>query len=988
MSLNHRLDLLKSSVIHTIDELPNQTRVSVYYYNDTTTTLFVNKSVSEITLDDRNSILNMTASRGTNSSVAIRTLVQDLRSRGGLNESIFDHVTIAWLTDGDERQVRTSDHLVALFQQNYCLIMPRLIPVIIGHETRPLMTSISLDERFQSQTLIRINLPDEINKLFNLLARNLEIIRSKAILVTESAGKIMFYDLGFLKSSETKHLLIEIPKPPLGSGQMRWRLLYGERTFEFEDDLPLGFDCQNNLMLVNYFKQLQSTIQTNPLVIHENRVRAFKLIPPTILDLKLQSFRNAFKPFKTAQPLLEDDLIDAVSQPSWSFANALSSSSDIRKQIQQQHLQKNNLLSSQIIFDDEENIDILSTLSYLMNDFISTKLEHSLLEIREVGFYKPTLAFRIQLICKHPDLSITDFLESFYTLFKINRMHVEWERQLRPMSATIKITDPLVIINLFQVLGYESLLNNHSHCLASQVDLLQILMTKTMDSMVNTQSATYLFENIEFDFLGNLTAIVLDPNGNRYQIKSTDELLGSFKKYCGLELSPHFVELIRRQVIVNAVRYAKYLGSSYIDNTPLIFAENQLVDVKICENKKQFSADLKRRAAHIEPLNSYERRFFQKRLAIDLGDTFLVDWCLYNSRHHLLISCPPSRGEWTSDDVTRLAAVLDEHHLLTQVEIDRLSLDKLVGTPQPAYCSIPEEIETILSCKILFTLPDGMPRITPTGNSYDLMAITQHLEFHKTDPISRNRLNHSQLRENHLAYHLIQYYTRLTSLPRAYVFDPDVYPPDLLINPLTGAFYDDPIVNALGETVNGPIDLVYPKAYSNRCIAELTDYYHTVLNSRDTPLRRQGLRATVGANISVLCPGAGALSEQTAQNETTLSVPYVEYDVLTETLIIYFLSQDYARRFELGLKRWYGHDDGFKFVADQITRLNTQSRKRVRSIDGDYEALIFHSVVMIKGADAINVLFKHLCAFSQGELTNLKKISGSDDMEYPVTIAG
>lgn len=1040
MNEGNRLGLLKPAVISAIDQLPPDTLVSVYFYSNTVNVVFKNKPVMAITAADRQAISIVSATGGTTISVAIDALTADMKEEGLLEDAqAFENLTVVWLTDGDDDVVKSSKDLVRTFQYYGCMVMPQLIAVGIGEYNEILLNGVAKEFRFKSNLMLHIDSPADIAKLFHGVANCIGVMRKKIIIVMEAGGHMTYQDLGVMQAGQVKQLVMEIAMPADGVNQIRSRVLVDEDVNGRDIDLPAEFNLQNIDLLVTYFTQVLDDINiamhSNPAAAVSMRACALASIPSTVRDAQLLALRKSFMSPQEEFSLLEDNSIGwscfqpAVALRSTSTMNNERQSS-LSQSLQRQYTQvvdtiniamhnypaatattpslvrdrpllaqqqpfmkrqytqnyprglRESMQSEKIVLDKTGKIKVEQSLSNFINAQTEKGLGKEQLRISQLGFLNSDLGpnFRIALERINTNVSKRDLLKQFYALFKINSSHVRVESQSNNNDMEIYFADVGAILKLFKEMNYGALLNDEKLCLALQVDLLQLLITDAIRAIIiRSKISHHQPEMIEFDSMGNLSAVVISPNNVRYKLKDTHEVCCFLKKYCKCELPPHFVELIRRQVEVNARRYTDYLALPNAENLPRIFADNQLVAIQICETKKQLSAFLDRRLIHTEPLNPQERRFFQKQLAQALGNNFLVDWRSSDKHYRLIIACANMLRGFTSIEVNKLADVLRTCQLLTDAQIADLRLPRLMGVPRVAAPAMSESVEDILACKILFGLPDGIPLITPMGHSYDEAAIAQHIVLLKkepTDPVSRQPLDFSNLRQNQLAKRLIDYYTSLSTN----AYDPDVQAPALLIDPLTGIFYSDPVVLPNGETVSRE-NAGEEKVYPNRCVAELIAYYESTLEARQEAVVRLGLRATIGANVGLLCPGVGALTIEAAKDETDVAVPYVEYDTLTATLSIHFASQDYARHFELGLKRWGDYDQCDFFVAGNVVRETMQCKKTVRGMNGEQLDMVFHSTVSVQGDRAILVLFEQLCGLSSAYFTELKKLSGSESMD-------
>ena len=384
---------------------------------------------------------------------------------------------------------------------------------------------------------------------------------------------------------------------------------------------------------------------------------------------------------------------------------------------------------------------------------------------------------------------------------------------------------------------------------------------------------------------------------------------------------------------------------------------------------------LERRDSFSEKLSPQERFFFKQRLAQHLGASFVVEWQSKMDQYQLKISCSAPRAGWSTTDLDHLTTIIRTYQLLPEEQRHALNLEQLLGASSNLVQTLPESIGSILECPILYSLPEGIPTITPAGQTYDFRAISQHIEFASKDPFTKQPLTLECLRPNHLANQLITHYQRVSTTSD----DPDVSPPRLLIDPTTDEFYYNPVVLADGTTASSE-DALTP--YRNRCVADLIAYFQTPgLIPRKEPIERSGIRTTIGANLGTLCLGNGALSEEAANDEMETSLPYVDYNPLTDTLHIYFSSQEYTRHLELGLKRWKTEDDVLLFDARNISRTVIQNKKVIRGSTGEPIELLFHAVLSVSGESNIKHLLETICKLSPAYLIKLKKLSHSTDID-------
>lgn len=620
-------------------------------------------------------------------------------------------------------------------------------------------------------------------------------------------------------------------------------------------------------------------------------------------------------------------------------------------------------------------INIEQTLCTAIQDHIKDTLRHDF-KIKRVDFLSKLstkkLSFRIGIAHQGSMDQINQNLIRFSSIMNIDEKNITTITNEETKITEIHIYDANTIIGFFNTLNYESLLNDEHICLSHNVDVLQLLISHTLFWLIKKIKVSRNDpERVEFDQIGNLSAVVVSPNEQRYHLKNTAEVCGFFKKYCHFELPSHFIALIRSQLKINASRYANALTKANAQGIPIVFAQNQFKQAAVSNDSSKISFALDQREHH-------ELHLFQAHLKQKLGSDFSTQWRQKENDAYLVLSCINAQP-FTPENILLLIDVLTQNQLLPQTQIQALHelLTIKKGMPEP---TIPESIERILECKIMYSLPTGAPLITPHGNSYDTQAILMHLNNKPTDPCDPSYpLNANLLRENLLVKRLIEFYRNPSNNN-----DHTAQAPILLINPATQTFYKNPEVLANGETVDGDNNFYsYTQDYSNRCVAELISYYQTILTPRDEPIIRAGIRATIGANLGLLCSGTGALSMEAVQNESEIFLPYVEYQALTETMTIHFASEEYARRFELGIKQWCHESSSTPvFSPDEVTLNRLQSQKVVWDINEQSKDMTFHANVEIRNDSKISMVLEHLCKLPPTVFFDaLKELSGSEQID-------
>lgn len=629
--------------------------------------------------------------------------------------------------------------------------------------------------------------------------------------------------------------------------------------------------------------------------------------------------------------------------------------------IQSKHMQHNSF----------GEINIEKTLCIAIQDHIKDNLHSDVFKIMRVDFLSrlsaTQLAFRIRIDHHCDQDQITQNLMQFKSLMNIDEEFITTITNEETNITELHICDTNTIINFFNALEYESLLTNRRICLSHNVDVLQLLISRTLFWLIKKiKISTNEPELVEFNQIGHLTAIVISPDENRYQLNNTAEVCGFFKKYCKYELPSHFIALIRSQLKINASRFAHEFSTLNAQGIPLVFAQNQFKDVLVSPNLCKLSFELEQREHH-------EYQLFQALLHQQLGANFTFQWRQRENKSYLVLSNINGQP-FTQMLFSRLRETLNRFQLLAPSQL----LELHESTHSTRFeTRIPESIERILDCKITYELPISAPVITPKGNSYDHQALLKSLQHRAIDPCDPSYpLNPGLLRKNLLAERLINYYRTHP------VHDHSAQAPDLLKNPITKQFYINPIVDVSGETIEGTNNYYYNlQDYPNRCVVDLIRFYQTFLTPLDTPTIRTGIRATIGANLGRLCSGTGALSAESAQDESNVYLPYVDYRA--EKMMVYFASEEYARRFELGIKQWcLDSSSSPVFLPDEVSMHIAQHQKMVWDVTRTATKLTFHANVEICNPTKISMILEHLCKLpSMVYFEALKKLTGSEHID-------
>lgn len=615
-------------------------------------------------------------------------------------------------------------------------------------------------------------------------------------------------------------------------------------------------------------------------------------------------------------------------------------------------------------------INIERTLCIAIQDHIKDSLAGDIFKIMRVDFLSKLsttqLAFRVRIDQHGTQEQSNQNLMLFKSLMNIDDEFITTITNEETNVTELHICDTNTILSFFKALEYESLLTNERICLSHNVDVLQLLIARTLFWLIKKiKISTNEPELVEFNQIGHLSAIVISPDGHRYQLNNTAEVCSFFKKYCKYELPPHFIALIRSQLKINASRFVHELSKLNAQGIPLVLAQNQFKDVIVSTDLCKLSFELDQREHH-------EYRLFEALLHHELGADYLFQWRQRENKSYLVLSVANSQS-FTNVHISHIREALTRFQLLPQSQL--VALHDITSAPlsEP---TVPESIERIFECKITYGLPTGAPVITPKGNSYDHQALLKSLQHRAIDPCDPSYpLNPGLLRKNLLAERLINYYRTHPA------HDHSAQAPDLLKNPITKQFYINPIVDVRGETIEGTNNYYSNlQDYPNRCVADLIRFYQTILTPLDMPIIRAGVRATIGANLGLLCSGTGALSAESAQDESNVFLPYVDYRA--EKMMVYFASEEYARRFELGIKQWCQDSSSPVFLPDEVSMYIAQHQKTVWDVTHTARELTFHANVEISNPTKISMILEHLCKLPpMVYFEALKKLTGSEHID-------
>ena len=632
-----------------------------------------------------------------------------------------------------------------------------------------------------------------------------------------------------------------------------------------------------------------------------------------------------------------------------------------------------NTRPEHIVFNANGSISASKTLRKVMQSFINSKYGDSLGEVIRVDFLSAisNAPYALRVKFRHQSSSYlknVSLLSHMHIDFNLDATKIDMQTNRQTMTTEVHFTDPKAIIQLFKTLGYDNLLTDDSVCLSCQVDLLQLLITETLYFIITSRQVSKTPpEEIEFDQYGQLTAIVTSPQKIPFKLNNFYEVVQFVDQYCQIKLPPHFVALLRQQILINTLRYSRYLLSNNADGIPWILANNQVSVVNINDSKKHLLLDITE-----HKLSPQDQRIFQVSLSELLGADFVLNWLPTSNSCVLVIKSRDGVGFY-QHNIACLIQIFTQYKLLPERQLNLLMWDNLIGAPAVSSYTIPEVLENSLSCSIMRCLPneDDVLVITPSGNNYQSSSIYEVINTTGKDPFTREKLEVSQVRVNKLANELIAYFRNPMLAD-----DPLIHRPELLINPHTGNVYVNPVVLPSGETVD--YDLLsateQATAYRNLCIEELINYYApTELVAITAPIERAGIRATIGVNIARICPGPRTLSDERARDEMDLSYPFVNYSTNTNSLSIAFTFMMDAENFIKSLAKVIN--------SSQLRIENYSIRLNIQTLQGENQTLSFQSTVYIDGDENIQRLIEDYCKLSPEYFIALQRMSGSENMD-------
>lgn len=313
-SMRHegRLEMLKPAVINTIQNLSRDTLISVYFYNDDMNfyntdhsihtgleTIFEAKAAELVSQEDIQRINAITAERGTNVKLAMKAMVDSMKAKGTFNDpTAYANLTVVWLTDGDDRQIKNKDTLIDYFSELGCQSMPQLIAVGMGEYKRELLNNVAEDHRFKSNLMLHISSSLQTAQLFNVVTDCIGTDRKRVILAFSANGNITFQDIGIMQADQYKKLFIELPLPASNEPVLNCRIFIDEQILQNTITLAGNYKQQNYDLLIKYFETIKDKIiialNNNPEAAELMRLSVIHSIPPMTKHPVLRQLRHEF----------------------------------------------------------------------------------------------------------------------------------------------------------------------------------------------------------------------------------------------------------------------------------------------------------------------------------------------------------------------------------------------------------------------------------------------------------------------------------------------------------------------------------------------------------------------------------------------------------------------------------------------------------------------------------------------------------------------
>lgn len=628
----------------------------------------------------------------------------------------------------------------------------------------------------------------------------------------------------------------------------------------------------------------------------------------------------------------------------------------------------------QLILDDSGMMDVPKTIVALINHRHQSASMHGSPQnlivtaaefIIDSADHPFTFGLTLEKISTESSSSTEKDLNAFLKIFEISALANSIQHP-NPHRIEIAIFKPETILKIFRSIEYEDLIANQAFHLAHQIDLLQTLITQTLSKVITqSQVSIYPPKMIFFDFLGNLQAIIVSSESKNYHLNHSDEIFAFIEKLGRNRVPHYFIHLVKLQSSINMLRFYQHAHLESEHGIPNIFLESKFETMDIKDDEKKIHFTLSRRTDSAAPLTAAERYLFMKILDKKLNCDLSFNWTInQNSDYELILSA--NFSVFKGHQLRQMVHVFNKYRLIPHEHLEFNSFSMLLGRPKKTVYAPREDILNLLSCPVTLE-PLVQPTITPDGNTYSAEALKNILTQNQPkEPLTNSVLIKEQLRENLIIKRIICHFNQKNLYE-----DPTLSYPKLLINRNTGDFFINPMINEKGITVE---DHSESRRYLNRSLMALTAYYQSALHPRKTPIIRKNCQNTVAINIALLHQGNGALTEIEAMNEAELKIPYVEYDVLADSLIVLFSSTEYARKIELGLKMLQTPNEPDLHFENIILSFKPKTKTMIDSTGKSYDR-IFYAQLILPGKEQIKYLLEDLCALPSEYFASLIQAS-------------
>lgn len=347
MAYGCRLMMVKQALLNTLDRLPQETLVSIYFYDDKLMRLAESLPISALTPELRQRIDSIMPGGGTQVNVAVQGLLAHMHETGVMhNPHEYKNLTVVWLTDGEDGSVHSVDEFVAEFTKVYPELpplteLPRLIAMGIGSYNQRLINGVAQDYRFKTNLMLHISSPAETARLFQVVSQNVGVSGQRVILAITVDGELTYQDLNYMKIHETKTLITEINLPahkaPSMVHDMVISLIIDEKIYRQWINLSLfpHRHIEDTLLLKAYYEQCKNryiVARVNaPADAEHMREMMLRFIPSHTEDTELRAIRYFFHTCGQNTSDKKRSLLKAeIDEPAWNAPRFFSSQTDQR----------------------------------------------------------------------------------------------------------------------------------------------------------------------------------------------------------------------------------------------------------------------------------------------------------------------------------------------------------------------------------------------------------------------------------------------------------------------------------------------------------------------------------------------------------------------------------------------------------------------------------------------------------------------------------